>query len=204
MNAQADISPPTHQIPLAVPISVCSILLLGLIAFAVYSRTYEIAIKELKEHEVVDLADEARKNADGLKATLNRLREDVLTLSQHPMVQQVADSDVATNQPLRSKLGRLFEDICRAHDPSAVPPNVPNWKHYMQVRLIDTAGHERVRLQRSDPATNGTSRWLEHVDPAVLDAEAQKGNASEYYKGDRQYFSNTRSCSKGCVTRISR
>jgi hypothetical protein len=57
MNTQHDISAPTHQIPLAVPIGVCSVVLLIIIAYAVYSQTYYIAIEKLREHEVVDLAD---------------------------------------------------------------------------------------------------------------------------------------------------
>lgn len=195
MNTKQDISIPTYQIPLAVPIGVCSVVLLIIIAYRVYQQTYKIAIEKLREHEVVDLADETRKNADGLQATLSQLREDVLTLSRHPKVQALVDGDI-TNKSLRADIGKEFENICRAHDSRNATAGVPNWKHYMQVRLIDSKGHERVRVHRPTPDQGGTSeskKWLVDVPLQDLDLDAKIPNQSErkYDKSEKPYFTDT-------------
>ena len=196
MNTQPD-SPGLHRsMPLAVPIGICSVLLLSIIAFAVYNTTYTIAIKKLKEHEVVDLADETRKNADGLRDTLAQLREDVLTLSRHPKVETLINSEDTNNRSLRTDLEPVFIDICRAHDPVIATEGVPNWKHYMQVRLIDSDGHERVRIQRTETDTSNTSEenpWLEKVPVEELDADAEADEGErQYYKKERDYFKQTK------------
>ena len=182
-------SSPARSIPLAVPIGLCSIILLASIAYAVHVGTYNIAITELREHEIIDLADETRKNADGLKATLSRLREDVLTLSLHPLVQALAEGDIATDQVLRSELSEVFIQQCTANASANVTAGIPDWKDYMQVRLIDAEGHERIRVQR---VSSDKQDGLMTVPPEQLDAGAAKGETSGFYKGGKTYFSASR------------
>ena len=186
-----------RQIPLAVPIGICLVLLLSVVTFAVYIQTYHIAIEKLKEHEVIDLRDETRKNADGLKATLTQLREDAMALGQHPAMRQLVESDDFTDLTLRNKLGEIFKGVCLAQAAANAPKQasdnrsntidideVPKWKHYMQVRLIDGDGFERVRVQRLDV----DSKDVTATNPEELD-ENREG---KFFRGDSLYFRNAR------------
>ena len=198
MNTQSDISTPVRQIPLAVPIGVSSILLLSVVALAVYDQTYDIAIEKLHQHEVVDLSDETRKNADGLKATLTQMREDVLTLAQHPTVRQLVESDDLTNQKLRSESGKIFSKLCKAHGDKNFPVNdkekssaeIPRLKHYMKIRFIDPDGHERVRVERPD--VNDVKAEAIEIPPELLDKSVEKREKSDFYHGDAPYFTETK------------
>ena len=77
MNTQSKTSPPLRQIPLAVPIGLCSIILLSVVAWAVYLETYDIAIGELRQHEVVDLAGAPTVVDDGRHVLLRWLERPV-------------------------------------------------------------------------------------------------------------------------------
>ena len=193
-------------IPVAIPLGIISAILTIAIVYVAGAMSYSTAIEELREHEIVDLSDESRKNADRIRNSLSMLREDALSLSQHPAVlawvHSGAEERTSDGAELLNAIARAFQNQSRLPLPDGVgmqsgtvitsgdevAVKASDLKPYLQIRLIGADGRELVRVEQREETED-----LQPID--VLDEDR-----AEYFdKGQRPYFLQTRELARQVI-----